>query len=344
MYFRVKHFEKYVGAFVLFSIVVLVVALVFIGRGQRWFEKEYSFITIFDSAGGVELGSKVVLSGMEIGRVKDIRLNKDNKVEIILGILDTYRDKIRGDSIARISGPIIGSKVIEISVGAMSQPLLYEGGVIRSEKTREVTDIIKEIDFKSPIDKLTDALDNVKSITEKFNRESDGIAINLRETAQKLNNSLGQITGNAERITHNLDKTTGEITESTRSLTKTLGNLEAITGEIKEGKGNLGAAVKERGLYDNLLEATESLKKTTANFEKSSSDISKLTKDMSGIVNDIKKSTPNVPGIVNTGQETMEDAHKLIQSVNKTWPISRNIKEPEPGGSISIDNREQPYK
>ena len=92
------------------------------------------------------------------------------------------------------------------------------------------------------------------------------------------------------------------------------------------------------------MEATESLKKTTANFEKSSSDISKLTKDMSGIVNDIKKSTPNVPGIVNTGQETMEDAHKLIQSVNKTWPISRNIKEPEPGGSISIDNREQPYK
>lgn len=337
MYFRVKHFEKYVGAFVLFSIIVLVTALVFIGRGQRWFEKEYSFITIFDSAGGVELGSKVVLSGMEIGRVKDIRLNKDNKVEIILSILDTYRDKIRGDSIARISGPIIGSKVIDISVGAMSQPLLYEGGVVKSEKTKEVTDIIKEIDLKSPIDKLTEALDNVKSITEKFNRESDGIAINLREAAQKLNNSLGQITGNAGRITHNLDKTTGEIIESTRSLTKTLGNLEAITGEIKEGKGNLGAAIKERGLYDNLLEATESLKKTTTNFGKASSDIS-------GIVNDIKKSTSNVPGIVNTGRETMEDAHKAIQSVNKTWPISRNIKEPEPGGSISIDNREQPYK
>ena len=337
MYFRVKHFEKYVGAFVLFSIIVLVTALVFIGRGQRWFEKEYGFITIFDSAGGVELGSKVVLSGMEIGRVKDIRLSKDNRVEIVLSILDTYRNKIRGDSIARISGPIIGSKVIDISVGAMSQPLLYEGGVVKSEKTKEVTDIIKEIDFKSPIDKLTEALDNVKSITEKFNRESDGIAINLRETTQKLNNSLGQITGNAGRITHNLDKTTGEIIESTRSLTKTLGNLETITGEIKEGKGNLGAAIKERGLYDNLLEATESLKKTTTNFEKASSDIS-------GIVNDIKKSTSNVPGIVNTGQETMEDAHKLIQSVNKTWPISRNIKEPEPRGSISIDNREQPYK
>ncbi|RJP58811.1 MAG: MCE family protein [Deltaproteobacteria bacterium] len=338
MYFRVKHFEKYVGAFLLFSIIVLVAVLVFIGRGQRWFEKKYSFITIFDSAGGVEPGAKVVLSGMEIGSVKDIRLSKDNKVEIVLSILDTYRDRIRGDSVARISGPIIGSKVIEISVGAVSQqPMLYEGGVIKSEKTKEVTDIIKEIDFKSPIDKLTEALDNVKSITEKFNRESGGIAVSLRETTQKINNSVGQITGNAGRITHNLDKTTGEIIESTRSLTKTLGNLETITGEIKEGKGNLGAAIKERGLYDNLLEATESLKKTTTNFEKASSDIS-------GIVNDIKKSTSNVPGIVNTGQETMEDAHKLIQSVNKTWPISRNIKEPEPGKSISIDNREQPYK
>ncbi|MEW6615501.1 MAG: MlaD family protein [Thermodesulfobacteriota bacterium] len=337
MYFRVKRFEKYVGAFVLFSIIVLVAALVFIGRGQRWFEKKYSFITIFDSAGGVELGSKVVLSGMEIGSVKDIRLTKDNKVEIVLSILDTYRDKIRGDSVARISGPIIGSKVIEISVGAMLQQPLYEGGVIKSEKTKEVTDIIKEIDFKSPIDKLTETLDNVKSITEKFNRESGGIAVSLRETTQKINNSVGQITGNAGKITHNLDKTTSEIIEGTKSLTKTLGNLETITGEIKEGKGNLGAAIKERGLYDNLLESTALVKKITASFEKASSDIS-------GIVNDIKKSTSNVPGIVNTGQETMEDAHKLIQSVNKTWPISRNIKEPEPGKSISIDNREQPYK
>ncbi|MFH2012973.1 MAG: MlaD family protein [Pseudomonadota bacterium] len=330
MYFRVKHFEKYVGVFILLSIIVLVATMVFIGRGQRWFEKKYSFITIFDSAGGVELGSKVVLSGMEIGRVKDITLNKDNKAEITLSIFDAYRDRIRVNSIARISGPIIGNKVIEISLGEMSQQLLYEGGVIKSEETKEITDIIKEIDFKSPIDKITEALDNIRSITENFNRESDGIAVNLKETTQKINNSVGQITGNAENITHNLDKATNELTEGSRSLTKTLDNIETITNEIKGGKGNLGAVIKERGLYDNILKA--------------SSDISKSTNEISGIVNDIKKSTSNIPGIVNTGQETMEDTQKVIKSIKKTWPISRNIKEPEPGGSISIDNREQPYK
>jgi len=337
MYFRVRHLDKYVGAFILFSVAVLAIALVFIGRGQRWFEKRHTFVTVFDSAGGIEPGAKVILAGIQIGAIKDIRLDKNNRVEITLSVLDTYRDRIRVDSVARISGPIIGSKVMEISAGSMSRALLPEGGMIRSEETRELSDMVADIDFKSPMEKMTETLDNIKSITEDFSKESHAIAANLREITYKMNNSMGEITGNVEEITN-------DISGSTKSLAETLGNLESITGEIDAGKGNLGAVIKGRELYDNVMEATVMLKKTAQNMERASSDMCELVKDVSGGVKDIKESIGNIPQIVNTGKESMEDARKIMKSVEKIWPISAHINEPDPIGSISIDGREESHK
>ncbi len=337
MYFRVKHFDKYVGAFILFFIIAFAIALVFIGRGQRWFEKRYTFVTVFDSVSGIEPGAKVILSGMPIGAVKDIRLNRNNMVEITLSILDTYRDSIRIDSVARISCPIIGSKVMEISIGSLSQPPLPEGGVVKSKETREISDIVADIDFKSSMEKLTETLDNIKTITENLIKESKAIATNLREITEKMSKSVGEITGNVEEITI-------DISRATKSLAETLGNMESITGEIDAGKGNLGAVIKGRELYDNVMETTVMLKKTAQNMERASSDMCKLVKDVSGGVKDIKRSIGNIPQIVNTGQESMEDARKIMKSVEKIWPISAHIKEPEPIGSISINGREGPHK
>jgi len=341
MYFRVKHFDKYVGAFVLFAIVVLVVALVLVGRGQRWFEKRYTFTTIFNSAHGIEPGANVILSGIEIGAVKDISLNKNNTVKITLGVLDTYRDRIRVDSVAKISGPIIGSKAIEISVFSMAQPPLYEGGVIKSEETKEIPEMIAEIDFKSPMEKLTKTLDNIKSITENFNRESGAIATSLRSTTEQMDNSMGKITGGIEKITFNLVATTSEITMATKSLARALGNVETITGEIEAGKGNLGGAIKGRELYDNLLETTALTNKTLANLERASSDMPQLINGASGAIDDIKRAALNMVQIVNTGQENMEEARRILEALKKTWPISRKIKAPEPIGNISVDGREK---
>ena len=354
MYFRVKHFDKYVGVFVLASVVVMIAAVVFVGRGQRWFEKRHSFITIMKDAGGVETGAKVILSGIEIGTVKGIRLNETNEVEITLSILDTYRDRIRVDSVARISGPIIGSKVVEVSVGSTTAPHTDEGGVIRSEKTREFKDIIEEIDLKSPVEKMTQTLENIRSITENFNRESAATAINIREASERINHALDKITGDIgyiteglkgsiERMTGNLEDTTEEVKKASGSLTNTFQNIESMTDRIEAGEGNIGAVIKERDVYDNILESTASMKRTLANLEKTSSDVSVMMEKISEVIDDMKRSTDSIPHIVNTGQETVEDAQEVLQSLKKVWPISRNIKEPQPVEMLHIDSREGPY-
>ncbi|MDY7030726.1 MAG: MlaD family protein [Thermodesulfobacteriota bacterium] len=354
MYFRIKHFDKYAGVFLLISVIVIVAALVFVGRGQRWFEERHEFITVFEDAGGIETGATVVLAGIEIGTVKEMRLNNSNKVEILLSILDPYRDRIRVDSMARISGPIIGSKVIEVSVGSMSKPSLDAGGVIQSKETKELTDVITEIDLKSPIEKITETLDNIKSITDKFNRESDAMAINLREATEKLNDSLSVITGDVGGITHqlkgsfkkitrNIEETTEEIVKASKSLGRTFDNMESMTNKIEAGEGNLGAIIKERKLYDNLLETTGLINKTLTNLERASSDISGMMEKISEAIDDLKRSTSSIPHIINTGQETVEDAQEVLQSLKQVWPISRNIREPQPVDTLHGESREGPY-
>jgi len=41
MHFRIKHFDRYVGIFVMLALALIIVTLVFISRGQKWFEKRY---------------------------------------------------------------------------------------------------------------------------------------------------------------------------------------------------------------------------------------------------------------------------------------------------------------
>ncbi len=131
MYFRIKHFDRYVGIFVILALALIVVKLVFIARGQKWFEKRYHYSVVFNKVPGLKPGTGVTISGMEVGNVKSLRLNPQSKVELILEILETYKDNIRQDSQATIVSSLLGAKTIEVTMGSPDQPPLPVGGTLR---------------------------------------------------------------------------------------------------------------------------------------------------------------------------------------------------------------------
>jgi phospholipid/cholesterol/gamma-HCH transport system substrate-binding protein len=75
MKLRIRFAEQVVGAFVLLAIVGVGVILVFIGINQRWFARNYYFISRFASGDGLAVGMPIMLKGFEIGRVSRIRLD-----------------------------------------------------------------------------------------------------------------------------------------------------------------------------------------------------------------------------------------------------------------------------
>ncbi len=133
MYFRVKHFERYVGIFIVLALALAVLAFIFLGRGQHWFAKRSRYAVVFNKVQGMKMGTPVTISGMEVGSVQSLRLTPQSKVELTLEVLQAYQGKIRKDSQAAIASSLIGGKTVEITAGSPDQPPLPSGSVLPVE-------------------------------------------------------------------------------------------------------------------------------------------------------------------------------------------------------------------
>ncbi|MFO1129775.1 MAG: MlaD family protein [Rickettsiales bacterium] len=88
-----------------------------------------NIVAEFNNVEGILVGSEIKISGVKVGIIKDINLNKDNfKVTLTLELFNNF--KIPNDSTAAIrTGNLAGGKYIEIIIGS-EEEYLKEGDLI----------------------------------------------------------------------------------------------------------------------------------------------------------------------------------------------------------------------
>ena len=65
--------EKIVGVFVISIALLLLSAIIFIGRGKNWFESYKTYYTTFNESYNLKVGADVKLFKTNIGKVKLLR-------------------------------------------------------------------------------------------------------------------------------------------------------------------------------------------------------------------------------------------------------------------------------
>lgn len=121
------------GLFLLLGIIALAFISVKLGRLDVIGGHFYTVYAEFDKAGGVKTGAAVEIAGVEVGRVRSIRLDKNYEAMVGLDINDKV--KIQEDAIASIKTKgLIGEKYIQITPGG-SGKMLAEGGKIRETES-----------------------------------------------------------------------------------------------------------------------------------------------------------------------------------------------------------------
>jgi phospholipid/cholesterol/gamma-HCH transport system substrate-binding protein len=348
MFFRVKHFDRYVGILVVFAILMAVVALVFVGRGQKWFAKRAPYKVVFSKVQGLKPGTPVTISGMEVGNVKSLRLDPQSKVELMIEVLQRYQGNIRQDSQAAIAMALIGGKTIEITVGSPEKPLLPPGSTIPSLEPKEITDLLKEIDVKGYLKKIDDVLDNLKSITHKLDDPKGSLFRtlgNLEFVTSQLKNGRGSMGAILQD-----PKMHGEINAAIAQVRRSLSNAEEITRNAAQVSQNLPPLMGEvdRSVKE-VPKLIEELKKVLAELPPILEDIRKTTahtpaiaENVKGITADVKKASPQIPELLTTTQETTEDTDKLIQGLQKHWLLRGSMPKEEPAPALG--QRESPYE
>src|SRR3954466_14319065 len=116
--------------------------------GRHWkVQPTFRVRAEFATISGLEAGHRVRLQGIDAGVVERVVPPSDpgRPVELVLRIDARLRPLVRADVAARLaSGGLVGAKVIELTPGRPDAPPVAELDTIASERTVELTDLLKK--------------------------------------------------------------------------------------------------------------------------------------------------------------------------------------------------------
>ncbi|MGB3113812.1 MAG: MlaD family protein, partial [Candidatus Omnitrophota bacterium] len=137
----------------------------------------YGIKTHFKYAGDIKTDAVVKLSGIEVGRVKDIKIlyAPETLIECILEI--DRSAKVRKDSIAYVStSGLVGDAFVGLTPGTSSE-FVKKGDTISSEDPMEMRIMMKNLDA---------TVNGVKSIVVDNKQGIDNIVKNLESTSENI--------------------------------------------------------------------------------------------------------------------------------------------------------------
>src|SRR5664280_2813890 len=103
------------GIFTSLGIAVLILGIYFIGERQQLFRSTFRVSGVFKDVAGLQAGSNVRFSGVNVGTVENISIVSDTSVRVAILIDESTRKFIKKDALASIgSEGLMGNKILII--------------------------------------------------------------------------------------------------------------------------------------------------------------------------------------------------------------------------------------
>ena len=137
-------FKVRLGLFIIGGIAIFSIALFIIGKQKNMFDPVFKLTANFRNVSGLEVGSNIRFSGINVGTVDNIKIINDSTVQVDLLVKKSVQQFIKNDCQAAIgSAGIIGDKIMVISQGSDAAPMARDGQHVESKEPVE-TDAIME--------------------------------------------------------------------------------------------------------------------------------------------------------------------------------------------------------
>ena len=192
-----SHSEVKSGVFVVLCFVLLTVLTFSVGKFKTFAQfKELKLL--FNSVNGLEKNAPVHFAGYSVGKVKAISLREGNPaIEVLVEVDKTA--PVRKDSQAFVDMMgLLGEKLISLTPGTPSAPLLEAGGVLQGTETVPIHHLVREMDELTQI--LIPLTRKTNTLLEKHQEDLDSILVNVNQISQNLNASSQDL----KEMTHDL--------------------------------------------------------------------------------------------------------------------------------------------
>ena len=270
--------EVGVGALVLAGLMLFVVGL-FWFSGRSITHKGVTAHVVFTNVAGLKQGDPVLVSGVKVGRVAQVKFERVGRVTVTLELSGDVRPK--SDATATISSlDFFGTKFVDYIPGSKDDFLPSESA-IRGTKSQELADLASGVATRANellghatglvSDQLAEDIHNTLVATQRgmvaltevtkgplVTQSTNSLAA-LERVMSRLDTLLGSanVKGAGLRfdtLSANLQHLTGELSQSTRALNDLL-------GKVNRGEGTLGKLASDTLLYGNLNKTLAALTK-----------------------------------------------------------------------------------
>ena len=268
--------EATVGAIVVVAILVFVFGTMWLSG--RSVSSDNLVRIQFANVSGLKRASPVRVSGVNVGKVERIEFVEFGKVLVLASLPPKIRPKL--DAGAKIvSVTLVGDYAVDFDPGKAGQ-LLPEGRIILGSQDLGLTGLATGLGKRA--DSL---LLGAQSIVNERTGEQLRSTLTALEGTLKAAQRTMQIYGNPDQgptaeltktmatfrqLSTRLDSTlialrtdtlSAHLTAMTAALTSTSGRLDTLLAGMNRGQGTLGKFVTDSGLYYDIRELSQGMKK-----------------------------------------------------------------------------------
>lgn len=267
-------------------------------KGRNLFSDDYQFHIIYDDIQGLGSSSSVLINGVKIGKVAEIRLMEDgsNRVLVTISVRNDLEYPV--GTVAKIfSDDLLGTRKIQLHMPNKYELAHKNGDTLLSAIQPSLGEQVNEqvLPVKRKAEKLMSQLDTlITSIQMVFNPETrkrlqssfvsiNGTILNLENITRQIDTIMAS--GRISRILHNVEYITtnfkqnsdqinvivdnfADISDSLAQIefaytinkvNSVLDDVHSLLAKVENGEGTLGQLMSDDKLYRDVEEATKNL-------------------------------------------------------------------------------------
>jgi phospholipid/cholesterol/gamma-HCH transport system substrate-binding protein len=307
--------EVKVGIFVLIGLIVAGAITFLVGDERRLFDKHFTLNTTFENVAGLKPGAPVRMGGVDVGTVSAVKLGPDpadKRMHVRFTVVRAAHERIRKDSIVTISNKgLLGDKMLEVTLGSESQPVIPDDGSIPSEppedfqkyltKANEIMESTRRV-LKN-VEAFTGTASDPKVIEDV--KASIAATRKLLDDASRNDGFVHRLLTDPKMADH-LDQVFIEGARAGKSFDRVAHELQVILTQAKQGPGVLHTLLygKEgEAIVKNLSDASGEFAATMKEVRTGKGAAHELiygetgtavAKDLAAIVADLKKMVDDV--------------------------------------------------
>jgi phospholipid/cholesterol/gamma-HCH transport system substrate-binding protein len=299
--FKFRRVNEITGTFVLVVVALLIAAVAWTGRSQRWFRSNVNLRIVLpaDGAAGIRQGSEVYFLGTLVGSVSDVIVQTTGRMEAQASIRYDFFQFVRADSSAVVKRKfgMAGDSFFEITRG----------------KGAPLPENNASIDCK-----------------EQFQSALEAAVEEVRAEAMLV---LKKVKGGLDTWT-----TLGSNLITTRArLDQLVGRVDDLATDVQAGKGTVGKLITDNALADEaqkLLaranEAMSEMRGVVTNLNVAVKNVQDGTARLPEITDAVADEAKDLPGLVQQTQISMRELERLIEAMERHWLLRKYVNPSNP--------------